>query len=40
MAKVFEKEKVGTLVYANGDKYDGDWSEDKKEGEGTSKLTQ
>jgi len=25
---------VGKLFYANGDKYDGDWSNDMKNGEG------
>ena len=28
------KEGKGVLIYNNGDKYEGEWKKDKKEGEG------
>jgi len=35
MEKVnFDIAKIGVYYYANGDKYDGEWSEDKIKGEG------
>jgi hypothetical protein len=30
--------EIGVYYYANGDKYDGEWSEDKVNGEGKKLL--
>ena len=30
----FEKKSVGTMIYSNGDKYEGEWKNDTKDGKG------
>ena len=39
MVKVFNHyENVGVMHYSNGDKYEGQWSDNKRNGEGIIKL--
>ena len=34
MEMVKKNLKIGIYIYPNGDRYDGNWSEDKKNGQG------
>jgi len=37
MEKVYLADRLGVLSFANKEEYDGEWSEDKKEGNGNIK---
>jgi len=38
MGRVMIILRVGTMTYSNGDMYDGNWREDKRDGEGIFHL--